>query len=142
MMAMMSGRGFGCHVGIHGDPWRGQACWFATLTPVLGAVAQSGSAPRSHRGGQGFESPQLHKFSQVRGLPQAADRTFKIVCHSDVTGTERRRVTWAGLDKAFGVVADTRGLDTATGSRTGELGLWRWTPDTEGCENLTLRAGC
>ena len=26
-----------------------------------GAVAQSGSAPRSHRGGQGFESPQLHQ---------------------------------------------------------------------------------
>src|SRR6266516_113392 len=33
---------------------------FATLTGVLGAVAQSGSAPRSHRGGQGFKSPQLH----------------------------------------------------------------------------------
>src|SRR5487761_1809985 len=27
----------------------------------LGAVAQSGSAPRSHRGGQGFKSPQLHR---------------------------------------------------------------------------------
>lgn len=27
---------------------------------LVGAVAQSGSAPRSHRGGQGFESPQLH----------------------------------------------------------------------------------
>src|SRR4029077_16301757 len=26
----------------------------------VGAVAQSGSAPRSHRGGQGFKSPQLH----------------------------------------------------------------------------------
>src|SRR5205814_3197329 len=25
-----------------------------------GAVAQTGSAPRSHRGGQGFKSPQLH----------------------------------------------------------------------------------
>ena len=33
---------------------------FARLTDVLGAVAQSGSAPRSHRGGQGFKSPQLH----------------------------------------------------------------------------------
>ncbi len=29
-------------------------------TNLVGAVAQSGSAPRSHRGGQGFESPQLH----------------------------------------------------------------------------------
>src|SRR6201999_1426612 len=33
---------------------------FARLTSVLGAIAQSGSAPRSHRGGQGFKSPQLH----------------------------------------------------------------------------------
>jgi hypothetical protein len=33
---------------------------FATLSAVPGAVAQSGSAPRSHRGGQGFKSPQLH----------------------------------------------------------------------------------
>ena len=32
----------------------------------LGAVAQSGSAPRSHRGGQGFKSPQLHQFSAGR----------------------------------------------------------------------------
>jgi hypothetical protein len=39
---------------------RGQGAWFARLTQVLGAVAQSGSAPRSHRGGQGFKSPQLH----------------------------------------------------------------------------------
>src|SRR3712207_937210 len=31
--------------------------------PVEGAVAQSGSAPRSHRGGQGFNSPQLHTFT-------------------------------------------------------------------------------
>ena len=30
---------------------------------VEGAVAQSGSAPRSHRGGQGFNSPQLHTFT-------------------------------------------------------------------------------
>jgi hypothetical protein len=44
-----------------GDPWRGQASWFARLAQVLGAVAQSGSAPRSHRGGQGFKSPQLHR---------------------------------------------------------------------------------
>src|SRR5580704_13778705 len=34
---------------------------FARLSQVLGAVAQSGSAPRSHRGGQGFKSPQLHR---------------------------------------------------------------------------------
>src|SRR5208282_3208490 len=38
---------------------------FATLTGGLGAVAQSGSAPRSHRGGQGFESPQLHLWDLV-----------------------------------------------------------------------------
>ncbi len=34
----------------------------------VGAVAQSGSAPRSHRGGQGFESPQLHYGSLTRTL--------------------------------------------------------------------------
>src|SRR3954466_13705254 len=33
---------------------------------VEGAVAQSGSAPRSHRGGQGFNSPQLHQKCKVR----------------------------------------------------------------------------
>ena len=40
---------------------RGHGGSFARLTQVLGAVAQSGSAPRSHRGGQGFKSPQLHR---------------------------------------------------------------------------------
>ena len=35
-------------------------------TTRLGAVAQSGSAPRSHRGGQGFESPQLHHIFRLR----------------------------------------------------------------------------
>ena len=44
-----------------GDAWRGQGPLFARLSHVLGAVAQSGSAPRSHRGGQGFKSPQLHR---------------------------------------------------------------------------------
>src|SRR6201986_4829437 len=39
----------------------GQGRLFARLSQVLGAVAQSGSAPRSHRGGQGFKSPQLHR---------------------------------------------------------------------------------
>jgi hypothetical protein len=29
-------------------------------------VAQAGSAPRSHRGGQGFNSPQLHQKYVVR----------------------------------------------------------------------------
>jgi hypothetical protein len=51
----------GCPFASHSAvPWRKQAAEFARLTLVLGAVAQSGSAPRSHRGGQGFESPQLH----------------------------------------------------------------------------------
>ena len=35
---------------------------------LQGPVAQSGSAPRSHRGGLGFESPQLHpRPTRVRG---------------------------------------------------------------------------
>jgi hypothetical protein len=52
---------------------RGQGTSFARLTQVLGAVAQSGSAPRSHRGGQGFESPQLHqKYAAFKPrLPEA-----------------------------------------------------------------------
>ena len=45
---------------------RGQGTSFARLTQVLGAVAQSGSAPRSHRGGQGFKSPQLHRERSSR----------------------------------------------------------------------------
>src|SRR5580704_2196877 len=52
----------------------GQGPSFARLSQVLGAVAQSGSAPRSHRGGQGFKSPQLHPKPQVRAM---------IIHHSD-----------------------------------------------------------
>ena len=49
------------------QPWS-----FARLTDVLGAVAQSGSAPRSHRGGQGFKSPQLHpSFRRSEALRRA-----------------------------------------------------------------------
>src|SRR5215831_9690568 len=57
--------------GARRSPMREQAPAFATLTAVLGAVAQSGSAPRSHRGGQGFKSPQLHQVTAGQ-LPQAA----------------------------------------------------------------------
>lgn len=40
---------------------------------LQGPVAQSGSAPRSHRGGQGFESPQVHAAqSPCRGFPVGA----------------------------------------------------------------------
>ena len=41
----------------------------------LGAVAQSGSAPRSHRGGQGFKSPQLHPDFR-RSAVIAADLSY------------------------------------------------------------------
>lgn len=34
-------------------------------------MAQSGSAPRSHRGGQGFKSPQLHPSCRVRTLAES-----------------------------------------------------------------------
>ncbi len=33
---------------------------------LQGPVAQSGSAPRSHRGGQGFKSPQVHRNNSLR----------------------------------------------------------------------------
>ena len=39
-----------------------------------GAVAQSGSAPRSHRGGQGFNSPQLHTFTRTTDAVGAPPR--------------------------------------------------------------------
>src|SRR5271165_1825894 len=44
----------------------------------LGAVAQSGSAPRSHRGGQGFKSPQLHP-----GLPTELPVSYRQNCIGD-----------------------------------------------------------
>ena len=61
-------------LGFRRDPLAGCGrIWFARLSGVLltlstvpGAVAQSGSAPRSHRGGQGFESPQLHLRGSTR----------------------------------------------------------------------------
>ncbi len=40
-----------------------------------GAVAQTGSAPRSHRGGQGFKSPQLHPVR--RPFPVVGDGLFR-----------------------------------------------------------------
>ncbi len=40
--------------------------WYSLIW--FGAVAQSGSASRSHREGQGFKSPQLH--------PRCLTRTF------------------------------------------------------------------
>jgi hypothetical protein len=44
----------------------GSAGWYPRRR--LGAVAQSGSAPRSQRGGQGFKSPQLHSRPYLRRL--------------------------------------------------------------------------
>ena len=38
------------------------------FSSLQGPVAQSGSAPRSHRGGQGFESPQVHNRLRIRGV--------------------------------------------------------------------------
>ena len=46
------------------------SCLPAIVRRQPGAVAQSGSAPRSQRGGQGFKSPQLHS-SFVDGLAAA-----------------------------------------------------------------------
>ena len=38
----------------------------ATLAPPAGAIAQPAGAPRSHRGGQGFESPDLYRQQSRR----------------------------------------------------------------------------
>ena len=52
----------------------GRADLLALLRPGTGrgAVAQSGSAPRSHRGGQGFKSPQLHPRSKAISASEMA----------------------------------------------------------------------
>ena len=51
-----------------GDLVRGWVGRPVTVVDGSGDVAQSGSAPRSHRGGQGFESPHLHTGFQSRAL--------------------------------------------------------------------------
>ncbi len=40
-------------------------------------MAQTGSAPRSHRGGQGFKSPQLHNIKALTS--DNADQGLKFV---------------------------------------------------------------
>jgi hypothetical protein len=47
----------------------------------------------SHRGGQGFESPQLHPNQKVRGVIRLGAVPPKIICHSDVTGTRQAQMT-------------------------------------------------
>ena len=61
----------------------------------LGAVAQSGSAPRSHRGGQGFESPQLHPQSRRRSPAGTPGRGFAGLLSTGQPG-KRNRVASAG----------------------------------------------
>jgi hypothetical protein len=67
------------HAVVDGLGLRGQGPPFATLAAGPGAVAQSGSAPRSHRGGQGFESPQLHL-----GLPTELPVSYRQNCDGDL----------------------------------------------------------
>ena len=66
---------------------------FATLAQVLGAVAQSGSAPRSHRGGQGFKSPQLHRVT----AGQVACSISWLSVGEPMWEPSRRIVVWLGL---------------------------------------------
>lgn len=49
---------------------------------LQGPVAQTGSAPRSHRGGQGFKSPQVHNRSEP--LSERSGRGFVVPCGSEV----------------------------------------------------------
>ena len=57
-------------------------CYSLRRFTHLGAVAQSGSAPRSHRGGQGFNSPQLHRRSEA--LSEQSERAFPLRYRSEV----------------------------------------------------------
>src|SRR5580704_13710781 len=89
---------------------------FATLSQVLGAVAQSGSAPRSHRGGQGFKSPQLHREIAGQRLTYSSHPTRRMGAVA-ILGGIWEIVTWeivssrAGTDRVGGIirlVMDTR----------------------------------
>src|ERR1035441_2205733 len=118
----------------------GQGTSFARLTQVLGAVAQSGSAPRSHRGGQGFESPQLHLGSSTE-LPVSyrqncgGDLIFSMTSGSD-TGAGRcpawpgvaaglLRVLRAGLRRGLECrFAGLGGGGAGGGGRPGVVGAW------------------
>ena len=51
------------------------------------------SEPDSHRVGQGFKSPQLHAFPQVKSFPAMPPACVKIICHPDVTRMGRELMT-------------------------------------------------
>ena len=94
------------------------------LTPE-GAVAQSGSAPRSHRGGQGFNSPQLHTFTAepadaVGAAPSAASRPQEARV-SDAGRARARRRGAAGSAGSSGPVVAAIGLWFLA---DGLLGVW------------------
>lgn len=65
-----------------------------------GAVAQTGSAPRSHRGGQGFKSPQLHP---VQGpFPVVGGGLFRsctaVKCSSHASWARQDEVAGGGCE--------------------------------------------
>jgi hypothetical protein len=74
-----------------------------------GAVAQSGSAPRSHRGGQGFKSPQLHPRSEALSpLPGEASKapySSKVQQQFHSSGARSSRL-WASFFSAVIVNSD------------------------------------
>ena len=92
---------------------------------LQGPVAQSGSAPRSHRGGQGFKSPQVHRQDRSRGSSGAVD---EIPSDRD---DRRDLCRFRGRSGLFGVVegAGRRGgrADVASfGCVSGMAGLRRF----------------
>src|SRR5260370_27899928 len=88
---------------------------FATLSQVLGAVAQSGSAPRSHRGGQGFKSPQLHREIAGQRLTYSSHPTRRMGAVAILGGIWEIVSYRTGTGRAGGIirlVMDTRpGMD-------------------------------
>ena len=134
MMPMMSpGRGHRLCIGRRDA--REQGASFARLTQVLGAVAQSGSAPRSHRGGQGFKSPQLHpRYCRSDGLFDFCSSTLK-----PLREPSRRLSVWLRLRA---VATAKTALTSITGRTAGTAPFTRPAPDVgAGVVSLGFRRG-
>src|SRR4051812_581733 len=102
---------------VNGDPVRGAYPRPANVVAgplpnryaVPGAVAQTGSAPRSHRGGQGFKSPQLHKGNSKSEAQGEDAPGASCLCVSDAGSRLGAGTAGAVLIALHGPTAGRRG---------------------------------